>query len=147
MKSKYRFCNDKRRYYREEYLKSGHWRELKSSKLKQVCFCEKCGVSKRLDVHHLNYRSLYDVRLTDLMVLCRKCHIQEHTKTAPKKKKSKIGYEYRRRVQMRTVLPRLNLSVLLWILSQLLNDPVLRSKGNAETKRHRDATNFLVRKS
>jgi len=73
-----KFINDKRAYYRQEYLKSEHWRALKAEKLRLIKKCENCGAGQCLDVHHLNYKNLYDVNVTDLQVLCRACHIREH---------------------------------------------------------------------
>ena len=70
--------NNKREYYRNEYLKSEHWKNLKYEKLNKICYCEKCGNKNNIDVHHLNYKNLYDVKLEDLQVLCRKCHSNEH---------------------------------------------------------------------
>ncbi len=70
--------NDKRDYYRKEYLKSDHWRALKKRKLSVNNNCERCQSKKSLDVHHLDYKNLYDVELTDLETLCRKCHLKEH---------------------------------------------------------------------
>jgi 5-methylcytosine-specific restriction endonuclease McrA len=61
-----------------EYLRSEDWltkRYLKKLKAKQ---CGICGSRKNLDVHHLNYRNLYDVELSDLRVLCRRCHFLAH---------------------------------------------------------------------
>jgi len=55
------FINDKREYYRTEYLKSDHWKNLRLQKTASVPFCEKCSSTISLDVHHLNYRNLYDV--------------------------------------------------------------------------------------
>jgi 5-methylcytosine-specific restriction endonuclease McrA len=76
-----RYCTDNRRYYREEYLKSDHWKQLRIEKLKQQNYqCEKCGEQRYLDVHHEAYHSLYNVRLDDLQVLCRKCHKEVHDK-------------------------------------------------------------------
>jgi len=69
---------DKRDYYRTVYLKSDHWKALKAAKLKANPFCEKCGANYLLDVHHLNYRNLYDVLLSDVQTLCRGCHHLEH---------------------------------------------------------------------
>lgn len=77
--------NDKRRYYREEYLRSEHWQKLKASKLQKNPCCEKCKSTKKLDVHHLDYKNLYDVLLSDLQTLCRKCHKMEH----PQQKRNK----------------------------------------------------------
>ncbi len=72
------FTNDKRDYYRQEYLKSDHWRELKKRKLSINDHCEKCNSDIHLDVHHIDYKNLYDVELTDLETLCRKCHTIKH---------------------------------------------------------------------
>lgn len=69
--------NDKRRYYREEYLKSDHWKALRAEKLNQHPNCDGCDRTA-LDVHHLNYRNLYDVTVLDLMSLCRACHAEVH---------------------------------------------------------------------
>lgn len=71
------YVNDKRHYYRNEYLLSDHWKALRSEKLKRNPFCERCGRKGR-DVHHLRYRNLFDVLLSDLETLCRKCHKKEH---------------------------------------------------------------------
>lgn len=70
--------NDRREYYRTVYLKTDHWRHLKSRKLAIVKACEFCGSKSNLDVHHRRYRQLYDVELDDLAVLCRKCHDELH---------------------------------------------------------------------
>lgn len=72
------FTNNNRQFYREEYLKSDHWKNLRYCKLQQVCYCEMCDNTSTLDVHHINYKNLYDVELEDLMVLCRKCHVKVH---------------------------------------------------------------------
>jgi len=39
--------------------------------------CEECGDSDNLDVHHKKYE---DIKLSDLKVLCRKCHKDLHKK-------------------------------------------------------------------
>ena len=70
--------NDKRRYYREEYLKSEHWAGLKASKLRRHPFCQSCGGESCLDVHHIRYKDLYNVELSDLLTLCRSCHETLH---------------------------------------------------------------------
>lgn len=66
--------NDKREYYRTVYLKSNHWKELRKLKLSTNPSCEDCGSSFRLEPHHLQYKNLYDVEVSDLKTLCRKCH-------------------------------------------------------------------------
>lgn len=70
--------NNRRDYYRKEYLKSEHWRNLRKEKLAVNPACERCGYNKRLDVHHKDYKNLYDVTTGDLETLCRKCHDAEH---------------------------------------------------------------------
>lgn len=66
-------------WYRTIYLLSDHWKHLRSSALKTKgeC-CEDCKKTKRLDVHHLNYRNIFDVALDDLQILCRRCHEKRH---------------------------------------------------------------------
>lgn len=70
--------NDKRVYYREEYLKSEHWKKLRNDKLILNPVCERCGNKQRTEPHHLRYKNLFDVTIEDLMTLCRKCHYLEH---------------------------------------------------------------------
>jgi len=36
--------------------------------------CQRCGVTHKLQVHHLTYEHLYNERLGDLQVLCKSCH-------------------------------------------------------------------------
>jgi hypothetical protein len=69
-----------RHFYRFKYLKSDHWQNLRLEKLASVdACCERCGTRDLSnDVHHLNYRKLYDVQLDDLAVLCRRCHDLVH---------------------------------------------------------------------
>jgi hypothetical protein len=73
-----RFCNDKRDYYRNIYLQTDHWKELRQRKITHQPNCENCKSPANLDVHHLRYKNLYDVEPDDLKVLCRKCHTMEH---------------------------------------------------------------------
>lgn len=67
-------------FYRFKYLRSEHWQNLRLEKLVSVdARCKNCGLRDLSnDVHHLNYRSLFDVTLDDLVVLCRKCHDMVH---------------------------------------------------------------------
>lgn len=68
----------RQQWYREEYLTSQHWKSLRESKLQRNPSCEKCGSRQRLDVHHLRYRNIFDVELSDLQTLCRLCHDAIH---------------------------------------------------------------------
>lgn len=42
--------------------------------------CEKCDSRDNLNVHHLNYDNVCNERSRDLIVLCFKCHNEEHKK-------------------------------------------------------------------
>lgn len=69
-----------RHFYRFKYLKSEHWQNLRLEKLVEVdACCFRCGMRDLSnDVHHVNYRKLFDVTLADLVVLCRRCHTLMH---------------------------------------------------------------------
>ena len=73
----------RRYWYRRFYLRSKHWRHMRGSALIRAGFrCERCGASDdlvTLDVHHKKY-NLFHERLSELEVLCRACHMQEHRK-------------------------------------------------------------------
>lgn len=83
-----RLLKNKQDWYRNIYLKSEHWKNLRKEKKKVNPVCEVCGAKKKLDVHHKNYRNIYDVLLEDLETLCRKCHNKEHKRLNRFKKKS-----------------------------------------------------------
>lgn len=69
----------KKQWYRQIYLKSDHWRDLRQTALEKAgCKCSNCGCGGTLDVHHERYKSIYNVTQDDLSVLCRKCHKAEH---------------------------------------------------------------------
>src|ERR1041385_70422 len=73
-----KLCNDKRDYYRNVYLTTEHWKNVREEKLTQTPFCQNCGSTKHLEPHHIRYKNVYDVELNDLKTLCRKCHIDKH---------------------------------------------------------------------
>lgn len=70
--------NDRRKWYREEYLKSDHWKKLRARKLRKNPICEICEKRKAVEPHHIRYRRIFDVTLKDLLSACRKCHTEEH---------------------------------------------------------------------
>jgi len=58
-----------------KYYKTAHWQQVRREKYKQAGGkCEKCKSRKKLETHHIHYRSLYHEKLTDLQLLCSKCH-------------------------------------------------------------------------
>jgi hypothetical protein len=69
---KRRFYLADRDYYWNHYLKSDHWKDLKTKKLEKNPICEGCKADKYLDVHHINYKNLYDVELDDLQTLLKR---------------------------------------------------------------------------
>lgn len=61
-----------------QYLQSDDWKKKRARKRAKRDRCAICGDTKRLDVHHLNYRNWTDVQMSDLRVLCRRCHEVAH---------------------------------------------------------------------
>lgn len=63
----------------QAYLKSDHWKSLRAAKLHSVNDrCEKCKRRSNLQVHHLTYERRGAELLSDLAVLCERCHEKEH---------------------------------------------------------------------
>jgi hypothetical protein len=70
-------------YYRDVYLRSEDWQSLRKIALTRGKWkCKLCGSRHRhnhhLDVHHIEYRHLHDVKACDLRALCRPCHDEVH---------------------------------------------------------------------
>jgi len=66
----------KREY--SEYLLSEHWRNLRGEILARHPTCERCAKRPAVQVHHLRYRNLVDVRHKDLLSVCDQCHGEIH---------------------------------------------------------------------
>lgn len=66
-----------RREYREEYLKSDEWKSLRSIIMDSKPSCQCCD-AQATDVHHMVYRNLVDIKITDLLPVCRSCHDEIH---------------------------------------------------------------------
>lgn len=64
----------------KKYLKTDHWKCLKAKKYASLKYtsCQFCNTATNLDVHHINYRNIYDCKVEDLLVLCRDCHFAFH---------------------------------------------------------------------
>lgn len=69
-----------------KYLKSAEWNEIRVDVLINRKRCERCGSKKRLEVHHLTYKNIFNEQPDDLELLCKKCHVSEH-----KQKKNKLS--------------------------------------------------------
>lgn len=59
-----------------EYYKSRAWAEKRNARLKIDGYkCARCGFTRALEVHHINYDRLYNEDVSrDLVTLCKKCH-------------------------------------------------------------------------
>lgn len=78
-------------WYWKIYLKSDHWNDLRLRKLEQCRYkCSLCDKKKKLDVHHMRYKNIYDIELIDLLACCRKCHKAIHETEAKRKAKNRI---------------------------------------------------------
>jgi 5-methylcytosine-specific restriction endonuclease McrA len=64
----------------QDYLESDHWRSCSAAARRRAGHrCERCGANDQLlNTHHLNYDRLGHERDEDLVVLCEKCHREEH---------------------------------------------------------------------
>lgn len=62
-----------------QYLDSNHWKSLRRKRLEASGYrCDQCGSGFNLQVHHLRYRNIYDVLVSDLQTLCSYCHEKKH---------------------------------------------------------------------
>lgn len=80
----------KRKDRYKKYLQSEEWLKTRCDAIEYAGHkCERCGRSKSLQVHHLNYDNLGCEEPGDLIVLCGKHHLLEHgliknTKSKPR---------------------------------------------------------------
>lgn len=65
----------------KEYLSSPHWQHMRQMALERSGHrCQLCGYRGNLKVHHNTYQNRGHEELTDLVVLCGKCHSKFHNK-------------------------------------------------------------------
>lgn len=62
----------------DDYLKSEDWLTKKYLKRLKRNNCAICNSKDNLHVHHLNYKNLVDVDMSDLRVYCKRCHFLAH---------------------------------------------------------------------
>ena len=62
----------------QQYLASDDWLTKRYKKRLKANRCAVCSSTEKLEVHHLNYRNLTDVEMSDLRVLCHRCHFLGH---------------------------------------------------------------------
>ena len=72
------------------YLRSPKWYRIRKKVLKRDSYqCIGCGASRKLQVHHKNYKNIGKEKLDDLITLCARCHFIFHKKAEiiPNRKK------------------------------------------------------------
>lgn len=57
-----------------DYLDSLHWKNLRATILGGKPSCQVCQEKEAKDVHHMVYRNIVDIKVTDLLPVCRDCH-------------------------------------------------------------------------
>lgn len=62
----------------EEYLQSPHWLALRRQRCGKKAKCVGCGSKKTLQLHHVSYDNVGHEEPTDLIVVCRPCHMAIH---------------------------------------------------------------------
>ncbi len=74
--TKSNIINEKTSY--NKHLTSSSWDIIRKEAYKRANFtCERCGKKNtRLEAHHLNYNNLGNEQPEDLLVVCRKCHLE-----------------------------------------------------------------------
>ncbi len=68
---------DRRRWYREVYLKSDHWNDFRKKAIVfygGVCQEKNCRFEWPLDVHHKHYKTIGREKFRDVTPLCRYHH-------------------------------------------------------------------------
>lgn len=69
---------DTKKWY-QRYLKSKHWKEFKKEFFKKFGkICIKCDETKSIQVHHKTYKRVHCEEFTDVVALCRNCHLKIH---------------------------------------------------------------------
>lgn len=61
------------------YLGTAFWRERRERALEQAKYtCERCKKRRASEVHHVTYLRVFNEMPTDLVALCRQCHMEIH---------------------------------------------------------------------
>jgi 5-methylcytosine-specific restriction endonuclease McrA len=69
------------------YISSPEWAKIRADIISvRGEKCELCG-DKGTQVHHATYKNLFNESTEDLILLCNRCHLVEHGRISPKKKR------------------------------------------------------------
>ena len=83
-----------------DYINSSEWQLKRSARLKMDNYqCQKCGSTRSLQVHHINYERFKNENIaTDLITLCKSCHeaIEQNKKSEDDKKNKEREEEQKR---------------------------------------------------
>lgn len=71
------------------YLRSPRWFKNRARLIKQRC--EKCGATKKLQLHHVTYLSLGAEKAAHMKTLCDDCHRSEHGLPRRRQRRKKVG--------------------------------------------------------
>lgn len=87
----------------EEYLVSDDWMEKRKLAYEAADYrCATCGKKRSLNAHHLVYRNLHDVDpITELLVLCKKCHKIAHIVNTKNKSRYEAIQRITKHIKMR----------------------------------------------
>jgi phage terminase large subunit GpA-like protein len=68
-----------------KYLKSKHWKLMREIALERCHFkCICCASTNNLQVHHKSYKRIQAERISDVVVVCQKCHTLIHEQVKDK---------------------------------------------------------------
>ena len=76
--------NNDNKYHK--YLRSYKWIKFRDRLKKERGCCEHCGSKENLECHHKTYKNMYNEKPEDILVLCKKCHTEEHRRLKINKK-------------------------------------------------------------
>ncbi len=65
---------------KQAYLNSPEWANKRTLIVTRDVVCQCCGSIHANEVHHISYLHLGDEPLSDLVLVCRKCHQEIHDK-------------------------------------------------------------------
>lgn len=141
------------------YLRSKEWIQKKIGIIEiRGQRCEKCGEKKelkRLHLHHLNYKRIFNERSEDLKLLCNRCHMIEHEKKIQKPKRKKFSKKDRKIRRLKAKLKCHVITIteyskrLKRIKSKRIDSIIkfnnkLKVKTQNKTKRHKNVSSWKI---
>ncbi len=79
IKQQFKYYQNSIYFKYHEYLNSKEWKEKRELVLQRDNFtCQHCKTAPADDVHHISYQTVYKEALSDLLSVCRTCHLEIH---------------------------------------------------------------------